>query len=222
MRLLLAEDDKVLGRATVIYMMREGHPIDWATHGNQMLELARQNTYDCVLLDLGLPELSGGDCLFNLRATNDATPVIVTTAQGFRDKRIALLDAGADDYLVKPYDLSELLARVKAVVRRSQVRETRTGTHSVYGPLTLNPASNSVLWHGEVVPLTIKEFRVLEALLQRQGRTMPRQQLEAEVYGWNESLGSNAIEVHVHHLRRKLSADLVQTIRGVGYQIGPL
>jgi two-component system OmpR family response regulator/two-component system response regulator QseB len=175
-----------------------------------------------VLLDLGLPELSGGDCLFNLRAREIPTPVVVTTAQGFREQRIHLLDSGADDYLVKPYDLAELLARVKAVVRRSRSASPASAESvAAAGALTLNPASNSVLWRGQPVSLTVKEFRVLEVLLQRAGRIVPRQQLEAEVYGWNENVGSNAIEVHIHHLRRKLAPEIVETVRGVGYQIGP-
>jgi DNA-binding response OmpR family regulator len=222
MRLLLAEDDTALGRATCVYMMRDGHAVDWVTNGNQLVELTGKFEYDCVLLDLGLPELSGRDCLVNMRSREIATPVIVTTAQGFRDHRIHLLDLGADDYLVKPYDLAELSARVKAIVRRSRVVVHPGESQQSFGPLTLMPASNSVLWHGEPVVLTAKEFRVLEALLQRQNRIVTRQQLEAEIYGWNESVGSNAIEVHIHHLRRKISIDLIQTVRGVGYQVGAL
>ena len=219
MRLLLAEDDAALGRATCLYMMRDGHPVDWVTTGNQLLELSRKFEYDCVILDLGLPELSGNDCLTNMRAHNNATPVIVTTAQGARDHRVKLLDIGADDYLVKPYDLAELSARIKAIVRRSCPFETIGEASRTFGPLTLTPASNSVLWHGAPVVLMAKEFRVLEALLRRHGRVVTRQQLEAEVYGWNESVSSNSIEVHIHHLRRKLAADLITTVRGVGYQI---
>jgi DNA-binding response OmpR family regulator len=222
MRLLLAEDDQALGRATCVYMMRDGHAVDWVTNGNHLLELSGKYEYDCVLLDLGLPELSGRDCLVNMRSRENATPVIVTTAQGFRDHRIQLLDIGADDYLIKPYDLSELAARIKAIVRRSQASSGREDSQTNYGPLTLLPASNSVHWRGETVLLTAKEFRVLEVLLQRQNRIVTRQQLEAEVYGWNESVGSNAIEVHIHHLRRKLASELIQTVRGVGYQVGSL
>jgi len=222
MRLLLAEDDAALGRATCVYMMRDGHAVDWVTNGNQLLELSAKYEYDCVLLDLGLPELSGRDCLVNMRSRDVATPVIVTTAQGFRDHRIQLLDIGADDYLVKPYDLAELSARVKAIVRRSRAVAGAAESALSYGPLTLLPSSNSVQWHGDTVLLTAKEFRVLEVLLQRQNRIVTRQQLEAEVYGWNESVGSNAIEVHIHHLRRKLSSELIQTVRGVGYQVGML
>lgn len=222
MRLLLAEDDVALGRATCVFMMRDGHAVDWVTNGNQLLELTGKFEYDCILLDLGLPELSGRDCLVNMRSRDIATPVIVTTAQGFRDHRIHLLDIGADDYLVKPYDLAELSARVKTIVRRSRIVTSAADGKQSFGPLTLIPANNSVEWHGATVLLTAKEFRVLEVLLQRQNRIVTRQQLEAEVYGWNESVGSNAIEVHIHHLRRKISGDLIQTVRGVGYQVGAL
>jgi DNA-binding response OmpR family regulator len=222
MRLLLAEDDVLLGRATCTYLMRDGHAVDWVTNGNQLLELTGKFSYDCVMLDLGLPELSGRDCLINMRARENTTPVIVTTAQGFIEQRIQLLDIGADDYLVKPYDLAELDARVKAIVRRSrEVPKLRSGVQT-YGPFTLMPASNSVQWNGENVVLAAREFRVLEVLLQRRHRIVPRQELEAEVYGWNENVGSNAIEVHVHYLRRKLSSKLIVTVRGVGYQISAL
>lgn len=219
MRLLLAEDDAALGRATCIYMMRDGHPVDWVTNGNQLLDLSGKFEYDCVILDLGLPELSGSDCLVNMRAHNNATPVIVTTAQGGMDHRVKLLDIGADDYLLKPYDLAELAARIKAIVRRSRPAEGSVEAGRTFGQLTLVPANNSVLWQGAPVVLMAKEFRVLEALLRRHGRVVTRQQLEAEVYGWNESVGSNSVEVHIHHLRRKLSHELITTVRGVGYQI---
>jgi DNA-binding response OmpR family regulator len=222
MRLLLAEDDVDLGRATSKYLLRDGHAVDWVTNGNQLLELSGRYEYDCVLLDLGLPELDGQDCLVNMRGGGNATPVIVTTARGFREHRIRLLDIGADDYLVKPYDLDELVARIKAIVRRSRSVDRLPEGELVHGPLRLMPMSNSVQWHERTVVLTAREFRVLEVLLRRHGRVVTRQQLEAEVYGWNETVGGNAIEVHIHNLRRKLAAELIVTLRGVGYQVGPL
>jgi DNA-binding response OmpR family regulator len=219
MRLLLAEDDAALGRATSIYMMRDGHPVDWVTNGNRLLELMAQFEYDCIVLDLSLPELSGGDCLVNLRSRANHTPVIVTTAQSARELRVKLLDIGADDYLVKPYDLAELAARIRSIVRRSRRVDTLIEGRMSYGALTLVPASVSVIWHGEVIVLPAKEFAVLEALLRRRGRVVTRPELEAEVYGWNEAVTSNAVEVHIHHLRRKLDANLIITIRGEGYRI---
>lgn len=220
MRLLLAEDDEALGRATCTFLMREGHAVDWVLDGNKLLELSGKFEYDCVLLDLGLPELQGRDCLVNLRARENTTPVVVITAQGFREQRIQLLDLGADDYVIKPYDLAELTARVKAVVRRSRPSERAEEDSPSVGPLKLQPASNSVLWHGTSVVLTAREYRVLDTLVRRRGSTVSRQQLEAAVYGWNETIGSNTIEVHVHSLRRKLAAELIVTVRGVGYQLG--
>jgi DNA-binding response OmpR family regulator len=220
MRLLLAEDDEALGRATCTFMMRDGHAVDWVLTGNKLLELSGKFEYDCVLLDLGLPELEGRDCLVNLRARANLTPVVVTTAQGFREQRIQLLDLGADDYLIKPYDLAELAARVKAVVRRSRQVERADDEGASHGPLKLQPASNSVLWHGATLVLTAREYRVLDTLVRRRGSTVTRQQLEAAVYGWNETIGSNAVEVHIHSLRRKLSPALIVTLRGIGYQLG--
>lgn len=222
MRLLLAEDDEALGRATCTYLMREGHAVDWVLTGNMLLELIGKFDYDCVLLDLGLPELQGRDCLVNLRSRANTTPVVVTTAQGFREHRIQLLDLGADDYLIKPYDLAELTARIKAVVRRSRPAERAEEEGPGIGPLRLQPASNSVLWHGNSVLLTAREYRVLDTLVRRRGSAVSRQQLEAAVYGWNETIGSNTIEVHVHSLRRKLAPELIVTLRGIGYQLGAL
>ncbi|MGD9835106.1 MAG: response regulator transcription factor [Piscinibacter sp.] len=218
----MAEDDEALGRATCTFMMRQGHVVDWVTTGNKLLELSGKFEYDCVLLDIGLPELGGQDCLVNLRNRANLTPVVVITAQGFRDQRIQLLDLGADDYLIKPYDLEELLARVKAVVRRSLPPEQAAEDGVTIGPLTLQPGSNSVRWRGNSVVLTAGEYRVLDTLVRRRGGAVSRQQLEAAVYGWNETIGSNTIEVHVHSLRRKLAPELIVTLRGIGYQLGPL
>jgi DNA-binding response OmpR family regulator len=218
MRLLLAEDDDVLGRATCVFMLRDGHAVDWVTDGNQLLALLPKFDYDCVVLDLGLPEIGGDDCLKNMRLRGNATPVIVTTARGFLDDRIGMLDLGADDYLVKPYDLAELSARIKAVVRRNLGTTGESAPRS-FGPLVLMPEGNAVRWHDKLVTLTVKEYWVLDALLKRRGRAVTRQQLEEEVYGWNETVASNSVEVHVHNLRKKLGAELIQTVRGIGYQI---
>ncbi len=219
MRLLLAEDDTVLGRAICGFLMRDGHAVDWATDGVQLLALSAKYEYDCVLLDLGLPGLSGDECLVTMRRHENATPAIVITARGFKDHRIRLLDIGADDFLVKPFDLTELAARVKAIVRRSRVPEHGGEDTLTHGPLTLQRSNSTVLWHGVPVALTGTEIRVLEALVHNKSRIVTRQHLEAEIYGWNEDVGSNSIEVHVHYLRRKISPDLIRTVRGVGYQI---
>ncbi len=220
MRLLLGEDDPALGRAVCGFLMREGHAVDWVVTGNQVLSSLANYVYDCVLLDLHLPELSGKDCLAAARGRENRTPVIVVTASGSSAQRVALLDIGADDYLVKPFDLHELLARIRAVVRRTKIAgEAASESVMHYGPLSLRPNSSTVAWHGQPIALTVKEFMVLESLLKRSNRVVRRQQLEAEVYGWRDAIESNSIEVHVHYLRRKIHPRLIQTVRGVGYQL---
>ena len=220
MRLLFAEDDVLLGRATCVALLQAGHAVDWVTNGNQLLAALGKDEYDCVLLDLGLPGPSGEDCLRSLRARHQRVPVVVLTARGQKDDRIAMLDMGADDYMVKPYDLDEMAARVRAVVRRSHDNEHKT--EYVHGPLQVQLLTRTVLWYGESVALTGKEYLLLEALVRQPTRIVSREALERALYGWGEEIGSNAVEVHVHHLRRKLSPKLIVTLRGVGYQLGDL
>lgn len=219
MRLLLAEDDPSLGRATCLSLLQAGWGVDWVTNGNQVVSLLARHKYDCVLLDLGLPELSGEDCLRNLRARQGRIPVIVLTARGQKGDRISLLDLGADDYMVKPYDLDELAARVRAVVRRTN--DADGSAAMMHGPLQVLPLDRTALWHGVKMSLTSKEFLLLDALIRRPNRIATREQLEMALYGWGEEIGSNAVEVHVHHLRRKLHPGLIVTVRGVGYQLCP-
>jgi DNA-binding response OmpR family regulator len=217
MRLLFAEDDVLLGRATCVALLKVGHAVDWVTSGDQLLAALERETYDCLLLDLGLPGLSGEDCLRAIRSGQRRLPVVVLTARGQKDDRIAVLDLGADDYMVKPYDLDEMAARVRAVVRRN--REDHS-PELIHGPLVLRPLTRSVLWRGQPVTLTGKEFMLLDALMRATNRSVTREHLEAALYGWGEEIGSNAVEVHVHHLRRKLSRRLIITTRGVGYRLG--
>lgn len=219
-RLLFAEDDMLLGRATCVALLQAGHAVDWVTNGSQLLTALNKDEYDCVLLDLGLPGPSGEECLRSLRARRLRVPVVVLTARGQKDDRIAMLDMGADDYMVKPYDLDEMAARVRAVVRRS--RDVDHKTEYTHGPLQVRPLTRTVLWHGETVALTSKEFLLLDALARHPTRIVAREELERALYGWGEEIGSNAVEVHVHHLRRKLSPKLIVTMRGVGYQLGAL
>lgn len=219
-RLLFAEDDVLLGRATCVALLQAGHAVDWVTNGHQLLAALSKDEYDCVLLDLGLPGPSGEECLRSLRARQQRVPVVVLTARGHKDDRIAMLDMGADDYMVKPYDLDEMAARVRAVVRRN--RDTEQQTEYVHGPLQVRALTRAVLWHGEPVALTAKEYLLLEALVRQPTRIVSREELERALYGWGEEIGSNAVEVHVHHLRRKLSPKLILTSRGVGYQLGAL
>jgi two-component system response regulator QseB len=219
-RLLFAEDDVMLGRATCVALLQAGHAVDWVTNGNQLLAALGKQDYDCVLLDLGLPGPSGEECLRSLRARQQRVPVVVLTARGQKDDRIAMLDLGADDYMVKPYDLDEMAARVRAVVRRA--RETEHKSEYTHGPLLVKPSTRTVLWYDQPVVLTGKEYLLLEALVRQPTRIATREDLERALYGWGEEIGSNAVEVHVHHLRRKLSPKLIVTLRGVGYQLGPL
>lgn len=222
MKLLVVEDDPTLAEGIAEFLRGQGDEVCVERDGMRADRLLQETAFDFVLLDVGLPGLGGYELVRRIRKRGQRMPVIVITARDALDDRIYGLDLGADDYLVKPYDLAELSARVKAIVRRSQAVNPPAQSQQTFGPLTLLPASNAVLWHGNTIVLTAKEFRVLEALLQRQNRIVTRQQLEAEIYGWNESVGSNAIEVHIHHLRRKISGELIQTVRGVGYQVGTL
>ena len=218
MRVLLAEDDPMLGRATCLGLTQTGYAVDWVTSGDQGLAAMDGQRYDCVLLDLGLPRLSGEAFLRRIRAQSRYTPVIILTARGQLEDRIHMLDEGADDYLVKPFDLDEVAARVRAVVRRAQASE-ESEDDLVHGPLSMNPSNRSVMWNGRHVPLTTKEFWVLELLMRRRNRMVSRQQIEEALYGWGEEIESNAVQVHIHHLRRKLDARLIVTARGLGYQL---
>jgi DNA-binding response OmpR family regulator len=218
-RLLFAEDDPLLGRATCMSLLQAGYAVDWVTDGKQVVDALGKFRYDCLLLDLGLPELSGEDCLRILRTRQERLPVIVLTARGQKGDRIGLLDLGADDYMVKPYDLDELAARVRAVVRRAQ--ESDGTAVLAHGPLQVLPLDRTVRWHGNRVALTSKEFILLDVMVRRANRIVSRDQLEQALCGFGEEIGSNAVEVHVHHLRRKLHPNLIITVRGAGYQLCP-
>ncbi|SIT36728.1 DNA-binding response regulator in two-component regulatory system with QseC [Paraburkholderia piptadeniae] len=216
MRLLLVEDDEMIGEPVVETMRRAGYAIDWA-HDGREAELSLDNdVYDLVLLDLGLPKADGIDVLNRYRRRGGSAPVIILTARDAVESRIVGLDAGADDYLVKPFDLDELAARVRALLRR------RTGhTNPVYshGDLTLNPATHEATLNGELLSLVPREFSLLQALIEEPMRVFTRPELEEKLYGWGEEVGSNTIEVHVHSLRRKIGADQIVTVRGVGYRL---
>jgi two-component system response regulator QseB len=216
MRLLLVEDDAMLGESVRRALRNEGHAVDWVQDG-QAAELALAGeAYDALLLDLGLPRKGGLDVLRGLRRRGDRTPVLVLTAQDAVRERVAGLDAGADDYLVKPFDVHELAARLRALQRRSAGRAEPVIEH---GPIVLNPATHEVLLDGAPVALTAREFSLLHALLEHPGRPVSRARLEERLYGWEEQVESNAVEVHVHSLRRKLGAGWIKTLRGVGYVV---
>ncbi len=214
MRILLVEDDSMIGTSVQRGLRDEGHAVDWVRDG-VAAELAVHDTdYALMLLDLGLPRRDGIEVLNRLRAAGNATPVLVLTARDAVSDRVRGLDAGADDYLVKPFDLDELSARIRALTRRSQGQATPVLRR---GALTLDPAAHAVSVDGTPVKVSAREFALLEALVEADGKPLSRTQLEERIYGWGEEVESNAIEVHIHALRRKLGAGWVRNVRGVGY-----
>jgi two-component system, OmpR family, response regulator QseB len=216
MRLLLVEDDQMLGSGVQRGLRRDGHAVDWVQDGEAADAALATEPYDVVLLDLGLPRKSGPEVLRTLRRRGTKVPVVILTAQDAVADRVAGLDAGADDYVVKPFDLDELAARVRAVHRRNSGRAEPLIEH---GRLTLDPAAHEVRLDGAPVALSAREFALLHALLDHPGRPLSRAQLEERLYGWGEEVESNAVEVHVHSLRRKLGAEWIKTLRGVGYMV---
>jgi two-component system OmpR family response regulator len=216
MRVLLVEDDAMIGDAVRHALRAEHYAVDWVRDGEVADSALRTGNYDLVLLDLGLPKRDGFEVLRSLRARHSTVPVLVATARDAVRDRIAGLDAGADDYVVKPYDTDELLARIRALVRRSAGRAEPVFEHD---GIRLNPATREATVHGEPVNLSSREWAVLEPMLLRPGVVFSRSQLEEKLYGWKEDISSNAVEVYVHGLRKKLGAELIQTVRGLGYVI---
>jgi two-component system response regulator QseB len=194
----------------------EGFAVDWVQDGEAALTAAGNETYDLVLLDLGLPKRDGLEVLRSLRSRGNALPVLIVTARDAVADRVKGLDAGADDYLVKPFDLDELGARMRALIRRQAGRCESVIRH---GPLTLDSAAHQVTLDGALVALSAREFALLEALLARPGAVLSKTQLEEKMYGWGEEIGSNTVEVYIHALRKKLGADLIRNVRGLGYMI---
>jgi two-component system response regulator QseB len=219
MRVLLVEDDPMIGRAVTAGLHGAGYAVDWVRDGAEAELAVGTGVYDLAMLDLGLPRRDGLEILKSVRKSGQALPILIITARDSVADRIAGLDAGADDYLVKPFDLDELLARARAVIRR---QSGRSSPEIAYGSLTLDPATRGVAFRGEAVELSAREFAVLAALMKEPGAVVSREKLEDAVYGWGEEVGSNSIEVHLHHLRRKLSAELIRNVRGVGYRIALL
>ena len=216
MRLLLVEDDVMIGESVLDALRGEGYAVDWVRDGPMADAAWGSEHYDLVLLDLGLPKLDGLQVLRRARARHDRTPVLVATARDAVQDRIRGLDAGADDYVLKPYDLDELAARIRALLRRAAGRAEPLFS---YGRISLNPATHEALLDGEPVALSQREWAVLEALIARPGMILSRAQLEEKLYSWKDEISSNAVEVYVHSLRKKLGADLIRNIRGMGYMI---
>ncbi len=218
MRLLLVEDDEMIGDSLRATLRHQGFAADWVRDGRAADAVLASEHFDAVLLDLGLPQRSGIDVLKSMRARGDLTPVMVLTARDALADKVAGLDAGADDYLVKPFELDELLARLRALLRR---QAGRAQTALQVGDLRLDPATREVSRSGRPLLLSQREFAVLHALMERPGAIVSRAQLEDRLYGWGEELESNAISVYVYQLRRKLGEDILHTVRGVGYYVGP-
>ena len=219
MRVLLVEDDEMIAQGLQTALRQAAFAVDWMRDGKSAGTALQTSSFDLVLLDLGLPHRDGIDVLRDLRKRGNATPVIILTARDEIQHRIAGLDAGADDYIVKPFDLDEVTARMRSVLRRAAGRGDPGIQH---GDLRLDPITRRVEREGVPVPLSGHEYAVLEALLQRPGAVLSRTQLEDRLYGWDEQIGSNAVEVYVHGLRRKLGSDAIRTLRGVGYFVPKL
>lgn len=216
MRILLTEDDRLLGQGIRAGLMQEGYAVDWLTDGIQAEAALSASSYDLLVLDIGLPGQSGLDLLTRLRQRGNAIPTVILTARDTVQDRILGLDSGADDYLVKPFDLDELFARLRALSRRIKGRSTPIIS---LGAITIDPASHQVRKDGDAIELTPKEYALLISLAENAGRVQSRARLEESLYPWHEEVESNAIEVHIHHLRKKLGSPLIRTIRGVGYII---
>jgi two-component system OmpR family response regulator/two-component system response regulator QseB len=216
MRVLVVEDDPLLGDGLAVGLRQRGFATDWVRDGVAAEAAMQAEAFGAMVLDLGLPRMSGQELLRRRRAAGDATPVLILTARDGVADRVHGLDAGADDYVVKPVDLDELAARLRALVRRAAGHATATLD---VGDLHIDPSARTVTWRGEPVDLSPREFALLHELASNAGRALSRNQLEQRLYAWGEEIGSNAIEVHVHHLRRKLDPGLILTLRGTGYLV---
>ena len=216
MRLLLVEDDTMIGETVLDQLRAEHYAVDWVRDGEMALTALQSQTYDLVLLDLGLPRVDGLEVLRSLRGRKLRVPVLIATARDSVQQRVQGLDAGADDYILKPYDLDELLARIRALLRRAAGRAEPVYEHK---GVTICPATREVSVQGQPVVLSAREWAVLEPLLVRPGMVLSRPQLEEKLYGWKDDISSNAVEVYIHGVRKKLGAELIQNVRGVGYMV---
>jgi two-component system, OmpR family, response regulator QseB len=217
-RLLLVEDDAMIGEAIRAGLRREGFTVDWVHEAASALQVLRSEPFELLLLDLGLPGSDGLQLLKTLRGRGESLPVLIITARDAVSDRVAGLDAGADDYLIKPFDLDELAARIRALLRRKSGRPAPLLEHQ---EVVLDPAAHRVTRDGMEVALSPREFTLLQLLMERPGTILSRAQLEERLYGWGEEVESNAVEVHIHGLRRKLGAQFILTVRGVGYRLRP-
>jgi DNA-binding response OmpR family regulator len=216
LRLLVVEDDEILGNGIQTGLSQAGYAVDWVKDGEAAELFLKSQGYDLVILDLKLPKKSGLQVLQDLRATGEDTPVLILTARDTAKDKVLGLDSGADDYLVKPFCLDELGARIRALLRRRSGRSEPIIKHK---DIVMDPASFTVSRNGDTIELSPKEFALLRMLLENRGRVLSRHRLEESLYSWKDEVDSNAVEVHIHHLRKKLGSELIRTIRGVGYVI---
>ena len=219
MRILLVEDDVMLGDGMVDALRSSGYTVDWLQQGMPALSALKSEEFAALVLDLNLPDIDGISLLRKLRREGQTLPVLILTARDALDDRVLGLDAGSDDYMVKPFALQELNARLRALVRRSKGQAQAV---LEYGELQLFPASQQVTYRGEPVKLTPHEYKLLQELITQSGRVLSRDQLQQSLYGWDEGAESNAVEVHIHHLRKKFFPVLIRNIRGVGYIVPQL
>lgn len=216
LRTLLVEDDADLGRGLQKMLSREGMQVDWVRSGEGALGFLHDGSFDIVILDLGLPDIDGIEVLGQMRERGDATPVLILTARGDLEDRVAGLQAGADDYLAKPFDVIELVARVQALERRSKGRASSLIEEA---GVSMDTRSREVHFRGQPVELSRREFGLLKALIESHGEVLSREDLERSLYGWEGEVSSNTLEVHIHALRKKLDKTILQTVRGVGYKL---
>lgn len=217
MRILVIEDDRLIGDGIKAGLSKMGFSVDWFTQGNEGMNALPAAAYDAVVLDLSLPEIDGLDILRHWRQQGQDIPVLILTARDALEQRVAGLQLGADDYLCKPFALSEVAARLQALIRR---RHGQLQPALRHGRLTMETASQTVTLDGEIVPLKARELALLTLFLMNPGRVLTRTQLEEKLYGWDDDVSSNAVEVHIHHLRKKLGSAFIRTVHGVGYTLG--
>jgi two-component system, OmpR family, response regulator QseB len=216
MHILLVEDDELLGDGIRVGLGQYGYTVTWLKDGQTAMQSLKVEKFDLIVLDLGLPRVSGIAVLKFLRSKNINTPVLILTACDAIEDRIAGLDAGADDYMTKPFDLDELCARIRALLRRAHGRAESILT---YGDLSIDPASHIIFYKDELMNISRREFVLLQKFIENQGKVITRNQLTQTLYGWGDEIDSNALEVHIHNIRKKFGADLIRTVRGVGYMM---
>ncbi len=216
MKILLVEDDALIGDGVWAGLRREDNAVDWVKNGEAALSAISETQYDCIILDIGLPRVSGLEVLHKMRESNNDTPVLILTAQDDISDRVKGLDAGADDYLVKPFEFSELCARLRALTRRTRGKASES---IKYKNISIDTAAHAVEYDDRAVVLSRREFALLVEMISNQGRVLSRQHLEQKLYSWGDEIESNTIEVYIHHLRKKFYSELIKTVRGIGYII---